>query len=367
MAEIDVLIPVYNAEATLAQSLDSILAQDFDDLRVVVVDDGSTDGSAAMLAAIGDPRLAVFRTENQGVARALNFGLSKCEAPFIARFDADDIAYPNRLVAQHAYLSAHRDCVAVGCDVDHIDQAGKALHGHPKPGDPGEADADWAPAREPYIIHPFLMARREAVMQAGGYRVLRTSQDSDLYWRLGGLGRLHNLAATLGQYRIHGNSVSGARIQQGRVMALCSQLAALSAQRRKASKQDLDFPILHPMFEDPITTLEDLATAFANRVADEETRWFRLALGAKLMELTTYRPYELELSDCRFIARARRDLDSLAPANRTQFDWYVSVIGSRLLRAGRIAEATALTGAARLPKTLLRAAAHVTGLKRSIS
>lgn len=360
---IDVLIPVFNAEDTLDEAMGSILDQTIADYRVIAINDGSTDRSGEILATMAseDRRLKVVETPNQGVAKALNHGLSLCTAPLIARFDADDIAYANRLEVQHAYLAAHPECVAVGSDVDHIDAAGRPLFGYPRPGDPGLADPDWAPAREPYLIHPFLMVRREAITAADGYRVLRTSQDSDLYWRLGKQGRLHNLPERLGKYRIHSNSVTGDRITSGRVMAVCSQLAALSAQRQREGRPDIAFPITHGIFAEPDATLAEMVEAFSQQMIPADRVHFNIAVGAKLMELSSYRAYELDLTDCRFIATAGED--GLSRENVAELRWYRSTTAARLLRRGDWRAAKVLAGPAGLPAALARAAAHVTGLK----
>src|SRR5262249_4163130 len=155
--EIDVLIPVYNAAATLSSALGSIAAQSFANIRIIAVDDGSTDATPDLLAdfARADPRFLIVRQANGGIVSALNAGLARAEAPYLARFDSDDIVFPQRLERQRAYLEANPDCVAVGCDAEHIDEHGAPLHGLPKVGPVAKVDPDWAPAREPYILHPF--------------------------------------------------------------------------------------------------------------------------------------------------------------------------------------------------------------------
>ena len=232
---IDVLIPVYNAASTLDLSLASISGQTYRDIRIIVVDDGSEDDSPKLLSAWAarDSRTEVIRRPNGGIVAALNKGLEHCSATYLARFDADDIAFPNRLEWQRNFLEANPACVGVGCAVQHIDEDGARIHGLPQPGAPGKGDPEWAPAREPYIIHPFLMARREAVMAVGGYRFVPNSEDSDLFWRLAEVGDLHNPEEVLGQYRIHQHSLSSASVVNGRVMAVGSQLGALSAHRRR--------------------------------------------------------------------------------------------------------------------------------------
>ncbi len=353
-ASVDVLIPVFNAEATLEAAINSICDQTIDDFRVIIVDDGSTDSSSGLLTELAQRhrRIEVARTTNQGVAAALNHGLSLCRAEFVARFDADDVAYPHRLECQRDYLRAHPECVAVGCDVDHIDADGRDILDHPRPGDPGDADPDWAPAREPYIIHPFLFARTAAIRRVGGYRIMPTSQDSDLYWRLTDLGRLHNMPDRLGKYRIHEHSVSGARIAKGRVMAVSSQLAALSAARRRRGLADLSFPPPETPFALADQGLEPMLDALAPFLEPIERGRFRVAVGAKLLELAGYRAYEPDLDDCRFITGC--DLSELTTENRAELRWHKSVTAARLIRRGSFSAAVALAGLSGLPKAMMR-------------
>ncbi len=103
MAQVDVLISAYNAGATIDAAMASIVNQTFSDFRIVIVDDGSTDDTAKRLSdwAARDPRiLPLFLAKNRGIVDAVNRRLQHCEAEFVARFDADDIAFPDRLKAQ---------------------------------------------------------------------------------------------------------------------------------------------------------------------------------------------------------------------------------------------------------------------------
>src|ERR1700742_1126690 len=125
-ALVDVLIPVYNGVRYVRSALESIQAQTVSDIRIHVVDDGSTDGTAEVLAemAAQDPRLRIHTKANGGIVDALNTGLAFCTAEFVARHDADDIAYPDRLERQIAYLRQHPDCVALSGAARHVDQDG---------------------------------------------------------------------------------------------------------------------------------------------------------------------------------------------------------------------------------------------------
>jgi glycosyltransferase involved in cell wall biosynthesis len=353
---IDVLIPAFNAAATLDASLASISAQSVRDIRILIVDDGSTDQTPALLKAWSarDPRVRAIRKDNGGIVDALNHGLAHCEAEFIARFDADDIAYRDRLEVQLAFLRAHPGHAGVGCDVDHIDEHGAPLHGLPHPGPAEAADEKWIPAREPYLIHPFAMMRRDAIAAVGGYRPSPNSEDSDLYWRLAEHGQLHNLADRLGQYRVHSASISSASIVNGRVMAMGSQLSALSAARRRSGVSDFEFAPSDAANLKAAQTLPAMADLFAARLSASELRRLRLAAGIKLLELAHYRPYEIDLDDARFIRAALADWDIASVENHGHIRWHVAKTAGRLIRKGMARRALALAPPAFLPHVAAR-------------
>jgi glycosyltransferase involved in cell wall biosynthesis len=356
VAVIDVLIPAYNAEATLREAIDSVRRQTIADIRIVIIDDGSTDGTSRILAglAMEDARIVVMTKVNGGIVEALNEGLRYCTAEFVARFDADDFCFPNRLSCQLSYLSGHPECAAVGCAVEHIDETGKPIVGLPQPGPPSNSDPARAPATEPYIIHPFLMARREAIMAVGGYRHVPLSEDSDLFWRLQEKGELVNLTDVLGKYRVHTASLSSS-IVNGRAMAVGSQLGALSALRRRAGKPDIVFEQnLHGELK-AAGTLEGMIAIVSKQLDAEEAQRLRIAAGAKLMELAGYRPYELQASDCAFIRSALPMAKLLTVANQKDVMWHVTTTAARLIRKGKFTEALALTP----PKAYPKAAARV--------
>jgi len=105
--EVSVVVPTFNREHVLGASLASLLAETGVDLELIVVDDGSTDGTAAWLDAHPDPRVRAIRGPHAGIAAARNRGLSAARAPFVAFHDSDDLALPGRLASPVAHLRAH--------------------------------------------------------------------------------------------------------------------------------------------------------------------------------------------------------------------------------------------------------------------
>ncbi len=330
---IDVLIPVFNGAATIESALDSIAAQTFGDLRMIVVDDGSTDASPAILRRLAerDPRIVVITTPNRGIVAALNTALAASGAALIARFDADDLAFPERLERQTAYLAAHPDCVAVGCNAFHIDRDGRrtgtvTTFRETVVGDPFEI-----PAAEPYLLHPFLLARREALVSVGGYRYVFHSEDADLYWRLSNVGRLANVVDVLGEYRIHDGSVSAKSVVNGRVQAIEGQRAALSERRRRDGRADLAFPPEALAAYHAAETLRAMLDVASRSLSDDERAYLEVATAAKLLELTAYRPYRLTRDDLRTMRRAIERHHARIPGDRLR-----SLIFRQLIRPGRL-------------------------------
>ena len=226
---VDVVIPVYNGASTVESAVASIQEQTVRDIRILVVNDGSTDGSRAILErmAAADPRVVLLNRENGGIVDALNAGLAACTAELVARHDADDLALPDRFARQIAWFRDHPRCSAVSGAVIHIDVNGRELGPKVALDSPDLADPLLYPQKEPYLVHPFLMMRRAAVMAAGGYRHVFHAEDTDLYWRLQETGELANMDDLLGYYRVHNQSVTGSSTLNGRISAVNSQLSGL--------------------------------------------------------------------------------------------------------------------------------------------
>jgi len=355
-------MPVYNGSAYLAETLRSIQAQTVRNIRIVVIDDGSTDDTPRILSefAAGDSRIDVITQANAGIVAALNAGLMRCSAPFVARHDADDLSDPERFERQLAYLEKDPACVAVGCMARHINDCGQKLGTLTRYKDPERADAWYAPAREPYLMHPFLMVRRAAFQAAGGYRPVLGAEDSDLYWRLRADGKLHNMRDVLGDYRMHSESVSSQSIGHGCRLALGSQMAALSAQRRAESLSDIIFTeelLAEIKKTDSLSDLYQIGCRFA---APDERGWLAVALSAKVLELCFYRPFEPTLADMRFIRRAL-NVHELALAQSNKRDVREAVLGTatRLMLTHEYRLAFALAGYRLLPAVMARMAFRV--------
>jgi glycosyltransferase involved in cell wall biosynthesis len=202
---ISVLMPVFNAERYVAAAVESVLVQTLGDFEFIIIDDGSTDRSPAILAEFArrDSRIRLLRQANTGHSVAMNEGLRLCRGEFVARMDADDISRPERFQQQVTFLRAHPECVLVGCGLLRIDADGDPLCEELLP-ETHEPIEERLLAGQGAICHPATMIRRQAMVRVGGYReAFHGAEDHDLWLRLGEIGRLANLPDVLFLSRIH--------------------------------------------------------------------------------------------------------------------------------------------------------------------
>ena len=229
---VSVVLAVYNAGGYLRPAVASVLAQTFADFELIAIDDGSTDGSGAVLAkfAAADPRVRLVTQPNAGLIASLNRGVALARAPLIARMDGDDLCRPDRLAKQVAFMARHPEVVLLGGGYELIDGKGRAL----RLIDPPDGDDElqrFCLAGRTSICHPLAMMRRAAVLRVGGYHDdYETAEDLDLFLRLGEVGELACIPDVLLSYRMHDASVSGTR-QREQVEAARRACADAAARR----------------------------------------------------------------------------------------------------------------------------------------
>lgn len=219
---VSVLLPVYNAESTIAEALRSLRDQTFTDFEVVVVDDGSTDATPGIIAAaaMDDPRLRCIRhAVNQGLVASLVDGMAEVRGEFVARLDADDVCLPRRLELQVAALRADRRRVlcwtaygrrTLGTDEDRGDIVPAVDH----------APMQLMLATANRILHSATMFRTDAVRAVGGYDgEWYPAEDYDLWCRLLAHGTGVGVAEPLVIWRMNpqGISRSNVALQAGTV------------------------------------------------------------------------------------------------------------------------------------------------------
>ena len=206
---VSVIMPVRNGAAWLAEAVASVQAQDFGDFECVIVDDGSDDGTAAMLSgfAAADHRIRVFHQAPQGIVAALNAAIAAARAPYLARLDADDRARPERLGKQFAFLEAHPGIALLGTFAECIDSDGNTVGRLTPPTD--HATLSRVLERTNPFVHSSVMMRTALVRRIGGYRAaFQTAEDYDLWLRTVEAGGVANLANYLTHYRRHATNLS---------------------------------------------------------------------------------------------------------------------------------------------------------------
>lgn len=223
---VGVLMPVFNAEKHLREAVDSILAQNFVDFELLVINDGSTDNSRKICESYGDPRIRIFDMPvNSGVTKALNFGLLLSRSEYIARMDADDVSDVDRLLYQVKYLDANRDVMLLGsrflsmnedltyCNwfndvpTDYEDIEVKDDKGKPKK----IIGIKNTLLDHCCIGHPTVMMRRRVIEILGGYdesQDCKAVEDYELWLRISRRFKISNLPHSLLRYREHDNQVS---------------------------------------------------------------------------------------------------------------------------------------------------------------
>ena len=207
MPLVSVLLAVHNDDRFISAAIESVLQQTVSDLELIVVDDASTDGTAARLAAVDDQRLMVLRNDEQlGLAASLNRGLESAQGRYVARLDADDVAFPQRLERQ----LAHMDGVAIlGTAVVDLDVDGRrgATHRNPL----GRRAVRWHSLFSSPFFHPTVLVDRAALGELRYDTAFAESEDYDLWTRLLENTEGANLAEPLVGKRMHAGQASQRR------------------------------------------------------------------------------------------------------------------------------------------------------------
>ena len=236
--KISVAMSVYNGEQYLALAIESILAQSFDDFEFLILDDGSSDGSAKLIDdfAANDNRIRVIRRENKGLVVSLNELIGVARAPLIARMDCDDIAKPERFAKQIAFLDANPDYGVVGTWIDNIDAQGQIVDiaGADHPTD--HTQFMDRIGQDTVLCHSSVMMRKEPLLAVGGYhQAFKHCEDFDLWLRLASVTKLCSLPERLMKYRHWADQISNRHAYVQRIGAGVS-LAAFG--ERQAGRSD---------------------------------------------------------------------------------------------------------------------------------
>ena len=214
MAAATFLMSTWNAGPWIRPAIESVLAQTEPDWRMVVVDDCSSDGTPDVVESYEDDRISVVRAEvNAGQTAALNRGLELIETPWVARLDQDDLAAPQRLERQLAFVGEHPGTVGVGAWASLIDEDDNLLEVFRPPTEPAAVKRDFyaRPEANP-IAHSSMLFDAALARELGGYpSQLAIAQDYGLWVQLAARGEVANVPDVLTSIRQHGGQASGSR------------------------------------------------------------------------------------------------------------------------------------------------------------
>ena len=302
--KVTVLMPVYNGERFLRDAIESMLRQTFDDFELLIVNDGSTDGSRDLIRSYADQRIRLVEHEkNRGIVASLNTGIECACGEYLARMDADDVSLPHRLDAQVAFMEVHPEVGVCGGWMRTID-AHEALW----------QAAEWheqikiALLFTSAIFHPVAMMRMRLLTRNRYDEDFLHVEDYRLWLTLVEQTQLHNLQDVLLLHRIH----------HGNIGAKYAELQKVNADRCRAEQ-------LQKLHIQPTPRQKEIHCAIAvnavkyTEIADAK-RWLRLlqaqnrALAYYHRELfdNTISTYQQMLDEKRLLSRVRRKLRTIA-------------------------------------------------------
>ncbi len=223
---VSVVMSVFNGEHYLREAIDSILQQTFSGFEFIVIDDGSTDSSRAILDSYCDERITIISNDtNQGLTPSLNRGIRKARGRYLARMDADDISDPGRLQKEMVFLDAHPDHAAVGSFARVIDEHSRIIRLCSHPVDHRAVRRYLK--RDNCITHGSALIRMDCMLEAGLYdETISRAQDYDLWLRLSERYSLANIPEYLYSFRVHPSSIGERyREEQKRCVLLAKEKA----------------------------------------------------------------------------------------------------------------------------------------------
>jgi glycosyltransferase involved in cell wall biosynthesis len=206
---VSVVLPVYNGAHYLSEAIECMLRQAYHDFELLIIDDGSTDDSAAVISSYKDQRIRFIQQDNQGLAATLNRGISLAKGAYIARQDQDDVSLPERLLKQVTFLDAHRDYGMVGtwASIWEETKPTERFHKHHTDNLSLKFDLLFDNA----FVHSSLMIRKTVFDEVGAYCTdpdRQPPEDYELWSRVAREFRVANIPEVLHVYREMPRSMS---------------------------------------------------------------------------------------------------------------------------------------------------------------
>lgn len=209
-SSITVFIAVFNAEKYIKETIESVLNQTYKNFELLIIDDGSTDGSLEVISKYNDPRIRFLcNSTNKGICYTRQRGLEEASGKYIAILDADDIMIPNRLELQYSFLEENLNYALCGSNAYFIDNNSKPVsHSYTTEKNKNLIKINLLLANQ--FINSSIMFRTETIKMIGGY-IKKTCEDYDLFVRVAEKYETTNLDEKLVKYRIHNESDSRIR------------------------------------------------------------------------------------------------------------------------------------------------------------
>lgn len=227
---------VFNGEKYLSEAIASILGQSFKDFEFLIINDASTDNTEKIIRSHRDSRIKIIANKkNLGLTKSLNKGLEISKGEYIARQDADDISFPERLEKQAAFMDKNKNVGLLGSSWLTVDEVGKKIQ---------SCQAYSGQQAVHFMCHGSVMIRKSCLEKVGYYReIFKYAQDYDLWLRLRENFGVASLKKRLYKLRIHQSSISVTKKGQ---QDLCVALALkLEEERKKTGKESMDYQILN--------------------------------------------------------------------------------------------------------------------------
>jgi glycosyltransferase involved in cell wall biosynthesis len=250
--KISVIIPAYNHEKYITETINSVLNQSCQDFEIIIINDGSTDSTEQRILSIHDKRIQYLSQENRGAHSAINRGISLSQGEYISILNSDDVYFPKRLETCLNYLENNSNCSVVISTVEGTYSDGTPVKQRVTP--QGQAWLDWYRDALPFInedkFYPYtfaknimittsnLFARRKCFQECGGFKALRYAHDWDMLIRLSRRYQIHLIKEDLLKYRLHSENTV---YEKGSSLRIQFEVNWLIVENLKALNADIPF------------------------------------------------------------------------------------------------------------------------------
>jgi glycosyltransferase involved in cell wall biosynthesis len=203
MPKISVIIPTYNRSELLKEAIKSVLNQSYSDFEIIVVDDGSTDDTRAVVTSYNSSKIIYFFQENRGRSSARNRGIKLARGEYVAFLDSDDIFMPNKLELQAGFLDENESYGMVYSYAKNVDEDGQCLAHHYDGNLSGLVYPDMLFIKNNFITTPTVMVRAKILSEIGGFDIkMHMCEDLDLWRRIARKYKVMQLTEVLAHVRI---------------------------------------------------------------------------------------------------------------------------------------------------------------------